>query len=80
MKKMLALVCGMAVVAVIFEEGARNKELSKAWATMPEGTGEKHKIAGGIDAEALMPENRDYYQFNGSLTPPSAVKESAGWS
>ncbi len=54
----------------MFEEGPKNSELAKAWAEMPEDAGDKHKIADGIDAEALMPESRDYYRFNGSLTTP----------
>ena len=68
----------LAVVAVMFEEGTQNKELAKAWSTMPEDDGDKHKITGGIDAEALMPDNRDYYRFNGSLTTPPC-SEGVRW-
>ncbi len=43
----------LAAVAVMFEEGAK---MAKAWVKRPDDAGEKHKIAGGIDAEALMPD------------------------
>ncbi len=59
----------LAVVAVMFKVGDENKALKKLWRQMP---GEEGKIglASQVKAEELMPEDREYYRFNGSLTTP----------
>ena len=67
----------LAVVAVMFEEGKANAALTELWAQMPEKVGEHH----AIDAkhlDALLPEDRDYYRFNGSLTTPPCT-EGVRW-
>lgn len=60
----------LAVVAVMFEEGASSAELEKAWGRMPGQVGEKHALAAQVNADALLPAGRDYYRYNGSLTTP----------
>jgi carbonic anhydrase len=60
----------LAVIAVMFMPGEKNAELEKAWAHMPEHTGEEHSLPSMINAQELLPHNRDYYRFNGSLTTP----------
>lgn len=60
----------LAVVAVMLEAGKANPALAKAWAHMPEKAGEPMNLPLHISAEALLPANRDYYRFNGSLTTP----------
>ncbi|WP_432459940.1 MULTISPECIES: carbonic anhydrase [unclassified Agarivorans] len=60
----------LAVVAVMFEEGKTNPELAKAWAQLPHKTGEKFKLEQQVSALSLLPEDHDYYRFNGSLTTP----------
>ena len=67
-----------AVVAVMFEEGAPNKALEAAWARMPEKAGDKHPLPDAVAAEALLPADRDYYRFNGSLTTPPCT-EGVWW-
>lgn len=68
----------LAVIAVMFEVGEENAELEKAWAHMPEHAGEKHSLSSMIDASSLLPQNRDYYRFNGSLTTPPC-SEGVWW-
>lgn len=68
----------LAVVAVMFKPGEKNAELEKAWAHMPEHTGEKHLLPSIINAKKLLPHNLDYYRFNGSLTTPPC-SEGVWW-
>jgi carbonic anhydrase len=37
---------------------------------MPENAGGKNILPKRVDANMLLPQNRDYYRFNGSLTTP----------
>lgn len=60
----------LAVVAVMFEKGEENAVLKKAWAHMPEKSGKALKKALSVNASELLPADRDYYRFNGSLTTP----------
>jgi carbonic anhydrase len=60
----------LAVVAVVFEEGEANAALQKAWPHMPEKAGETMALPLHISAASLLPDDRDYYRFNGSLTTP----------
>jgi carbonic anhydrase len=60
----------LAVIAVMYKEGEKNAELEKAWAHMPEHSGESHALAESVDANILLPQDRAYYRFNGSLTTP----------
>ena len=66
----------LAVVAVMFEEGEANPTLAKIWKKFPLKTGVKSPFdltAGEI--KALMPSDKDYYKFTGSLTTPPCSEE-----
>lgn len=68
----------IAVLAIMFEEGEENKELAKFWDTMPTKAGEIHTLELSKIANALLPEDKHYYRFNGSLTTPPCT-EGVRW-
>ncbi|SFV52907.1 Carbonic anhydrase [hydrothermal vent metagenome] len=69
----------LAVVAVMFENGKENAIINKIWKKMPHKAGEK--VACGLPAEminALLPKDKAYYRFDGSLTTPPC-SEGVRW-
>ncbi len=67
----------LAVVAVMYEEGDANARMAELWKKMPAQKGQRNALAAG-SVEELMPKNRDYYRFNGSLTTPPC-SEGVRW-
>lgn len=68
----------LAVVAVMFDEGNANAELAKAWAEMPMKAGDEQLLNTAVNPASLLPANRDYYRFSGSLTTPPC-SEGVTW-
>jgi carbonic anhydrase len=69
----------IAVIGVMFEESKKNLTLAKVWEKMPEKANEKVKIEfSANDIKALMPDNKGYYRFTGSLTTPPC-SEGVRW-
>lgn len=68
----------VAVVAVMFDKGAANTELDKLWATMPEKAEQNTKISTQMDLNALLPTDKTYWRFSGSLTTPPC-SEGVTW-
>jgi carbonic anhydrase len=68
----------LAVVAVMFQDGAANPLLGKLWEKMPAKAGEKAALPAGLSAAQLLPADRDYFRFNGSLTTPPC-SEGVWW-
>lgn len=67
----------LAVVALLFNEGAKNAALNGIWQSMPEHAGEKRALP-SLDVAALLPEDKRYYHFMGSLTTPPC-SENVKW-
>jgi len=66
----------LAVVAVLLQQGEENPLVSELWKHLP---GEKDKEEQldnvQIDASHLLPSNRSYYTFPGSLTTPPCTED-----
>jgi carbonic anhydrase len=68
----------LAVVAVMFEEGAANPLLATLWERMPGKSGDKSALPAGLAVSQMLPKERGYYRFNGSLTTPPC-SEGVRW-
>jgi carbonic anhydrase len=68
----------LAVIAVMFDKGDENLELGKIWSVMPKDIGGKAPLARAAKAYNLLPEERAYYRFSGSLTTPPCT-EGVRW-
>ncbi|MCI5221105.1 MAG: carbonic anhydrase family protein [Candidatus Electrothrix sp. AR4] len=64
----------LAVIAVMYSLGEENSALKKIWGQMPPEAGKKESMASQVKAELLLPENKEYYRFNGSLTTPPCTE------
>ena len=68
----------LAVVSVMFEMGEDNMVLNKLLRNLPEKKGDKHELKSVILGYDILPEIKDYYRFNGSLTTPPCT-EGVKW-
>lgn len=69
----------LAVIGVMYTNGKENKEISEIWGNMPAKVHATSKNAKSkVSAMDMLPENKDYYRFNGSLTTPPC-SEGVRW-
>lgn len=68
----------LAVVGVFLKEGRHNEFIQKIWNSMPTQEGEVD-VATAIDAANLLPGEREFYRYAGSLTTPPC-SEGVKWS
>lgn len=70
----------LAVVGVFFKEGKENAALNPIWKAMPKDGGKEVKAEGvKIDAARLLPAERKYFHYDGSLTTPPC-SEHVNWN
>lgn len=65
----------LAVVAVMFSEGPANVLLTSLWKTMPAKAGDKKAVTETHSALEMLPADRGYYRFTGSLTTPPCSED-----
>lgn len=69
----------LAVVAVLMDKGARQPLIETVFENLPKVKEQESSVAGvGIDLNGLLPDNRAYYSFTGSLTTPPC-SEGVSW-
>jgi len=69
----------LLVIAVMFEDGAENKDIKKIWSKMPKHAGKEATC--GLPASMIkdiLPKDKTYYRFDGSLTTPPC-SEGVRW-
>lgn len=68
----------LAVVAVMFMEGKAHDAIARLWKQLPQEVGRKQVLGEMVSAVQLLPQNREYYRYNGSLTTPPCT-EGVRW-
>jgi carbonic anhydrase len=69
----------LAVIAVLFELGAANPLIDILWKNIPPEKGAAHNVPSvSIQPQELLPNERDYFTFAGSLTTPPC-SEGVTW-
>lgn len=68
----------IAVLGVMFTAGQENSQLKKLWAKMPERTEYNIARIKSVIVSKLLPQEKGYYRFNGSLTTPPCT-EGVRW-
>jgi carbonic anhydrase len=69
----------LAVIAILMKAGGNNPPLHELWTYLPKSVGheEEHKKV-QLNAADFLPNDRNYYNFSGSLTIPPCT-ESVTW-
>lgn len=64
----------LAVVAVLFDRGAAQPQVQTVWNNLPLEKGEELAAGAPLDPLALLPQDRRYFTYMGSLTTPPCTE------
>ena len=65
----------LGVIAVLMDRGKANPQIQTVWNSLPLERGEEIGGIARIDLAALLPANRTYYTYMGSLTTPPCTED-----
>jgi len=65
----------LAVVAVLLDKGGANPTISEIWKNLPKEKEKEMSVNAMVDAAALLPRDKGYYTFSGSLTTPPCSED-----
>ncbi len=69
----------LAIVAVLLDQGKENALITPLWINLPLAKEKENVVpTAQINAIGLLPQNKDYYTFKGSLTAPPCT-ENVTW-
>jgi carbonic anhydrase len=68
----------LAVVAVLFREGSKNRGLETVFNAFPKREGDVRSLTGNFNPVDILPTKRGYYRYIGSLTTPPC-SEGVRW-
>lgn len=65
-----------AVIAILLDTGAESRLIKTLWDNLPKDKGKENVVdAVTINAMDLLPKNKGYYTFSGSLTAPPCTED-----
>ena len=65
----------LAVVAVLLDKGGASPTIETIWKNIPKEKEKEAAVDATVDAATLLPSERGYYAFQGSLTTPPCSEE-----
>jgi carbonic anhydrase len=66
----------IAIIAVLLDQGSENPVIKTLWSNLPTTKGKENIVNGvTINALGLLPKNKGYYTFAGSLTAPPCTED-----